>query len=128
MSRTFGFDFAPGFRPLLLAVRADPANSYVRVTDEGTFEARFGFVRLATPVGNISCARKTGPYRWWRAIGIRSSLKDRGLTFGSSTLGVCIVFREPVRAEPDFMKARPALTVTVADRDGLIAAIEAAQR
>jgi len=64
----------------------------------------------------------TGPYRWWRAIGVRISLADGGLTFGTSThAGICIHFRERIRVLR--LLRPPALTVTVDDVAGFSQAL-----
>ena len=48
--------------------------------------------------------------------------KDDGLTFGTNAeRGVCVHFREKVRGP--FVRRHSALTVTVADCDGLVAAL-----
>ncbi|MGD0603579.1 MAG: hypothetical protein ABSA53_08275, partial [Streptosporangiaceae bacterium] len=88
---------------------------------DGTFLARFGFIRLETPLANISEAHVTRDYRWWTSAGVRLSAVDHGLTFGTnSSAGVCVHFREPVPS-PLRRKGHPALTVTVADLTGLTA-------
>jgi hypothetical protein len=85
--------------------------------------ARFGPVRMQTTLGNIASAELTGPYRWYKAIGIRQSWVDHGLTLGSTAAGgVCIRFRAPVRGLG--RRARhPGLTVTVQDRELLQAVL-----
>ena len=106
----------------LLGVR--PATCWVHLDDE-QFSARFGPWSLDTPVTNLADACLTGPYRWWRAIGPRGSMADRGATFGTSTRGgVCVTFHEPVGALLGERRFRhPGLTVTVADPEGLLAAV-----
>jgi hypothetical protein len=121
MSQTFGFSFDNRFKVILAAFRATPENSRVELTDDGFLDARFGKVHLRTELTNVSEAKITGPYRWWRAIGVRTSVRDRGLTFGSALQGVCISFKEPVSSKPALGKMRhPALTVTVSDPAGLV--------
>lgn len=94
--------------------------------DEARFDARFGRFRVVTPWDNVRDACVTGPFRWYRAIGPRLSLADRGVTFGSSTAGgVCVRFHRPVAALFGSKRIHPGLTVTVADPEGLRAAIEA---
>jgi hypothetical protein len=97
-----------------------PGKDGVTITDAGIFLATFGFLKLETPLANIDEAHVTRNYRWWTATGVRKSLADNGLTFGTNrTAGVCIHFREPVPS-PLRRKGHPALTVTVADVDGLV--------
>jgi hypothetical protein len=93
----------------------------VTITDDGTFRATFGFFRVETPLTNIDGAHVTRNYRWWTAAGARGSLVDDGLTFGTNrTAGVCVHFRDPV-SSPLRRKGHSAITVTVADVDGLAA-------
>jgi len=101
-----------------------PGRDGVTVTDDGIFLARFGFLRLETPLGNIDEAHVTRDYRWWTAAGARMSLADKGLTFGTNrSAGVCVHFREPVPS-PLRRRGHPALTVTVTDVDGLTARLQ----
>ena len=96
----------------------------VTLTDE-TFRATFGLIKLQTPRGNIDEAHVTRDYRWWTAAGVRLSLADDGLTFGTNrSAGVCVHFRDPVPS-PLRAKAHSALTVTVADVDGLVRSLSA---
>lgn len=56
---------------------------------------------------------------------MRLSLADEGLTFGTNrSAGVCVHFRDPVPS-PLRRKGHPALTVTVADVDGLMRSLSA---
>lgn len=90
----------------------------------GRLRARFGPWRLETPLANLAEYRITGPYRWWRAIGLRRSVGNRDLTFGSSTDGgVCVCFREDV---PFTLIRVPALTVTVDDVEAFARALNEA--
>ena len=85
------------------------------------FVATFGFFKIETPLSNIDGAHITRNYRWWTAAGVRGSFVDDGLTFGTNAdAGVCVHFREPVPS-PMRRKGHSALTVTVADLDGLVA-------
>lgn len=122
--RTFAFDFDPRFRGLLRLLGVRPANSLVTV-DDTTFDARFGPWRLTTPVENLADVQVTRDYQWFKAIGPRGSAADRGCTFGTnSRAGVCVCFHEPVPALlPVDVLRHPGLTVTVADVDGLVAAV-----
>lgn len=91
----------------------------VTVTDD-SFSATFGRVRVETPRSNIAECSVTGPYRWWTAVGLRLSLADSGITFGTTPRGgVCVLFVEPVRRIVGPRDHR-GLTVTVADPQGLV--------
>jgi hypothetical protein len=106
--------------PFWLPFALRPSKDGVTITDDGTFRATFGFLSVETPLTNIDEAHVTRNYRWWTAAGARGSWVDDGLTFGTnSKAGVCVHFREPVRSllRP---KGHSALTVTVADVDGLV--------
>ena len=114
------FPFAVDIRlaPFWLPFGLRPGRDGVTVTDD-TFLATFGFLKLETSLANIDEAHVTRDYRWWTAAGVRLSLADSGLTFGTNrSAGVCVHFRDPV-ASPLRHKGHTALTVTVADVDGL---------
>ena len=122
----FEFDFAKRYRPMLAAIGVRPANSYVTLSSQ-EMVARFGRWTCKSPVDNIKCVHLTGPYLAVKAIGTRMSAADTGLTFGTNTVGgVCVCFRRPVPGFDALGNLRhEALTVTVADREGFIAAIQA---
>lgn len=125
MIASFPYDldlrFAVVWAPLLLA----PGRQGVTLTDDERFVARYGLIRLETSLTNVAGAHVTGPYRWWTAVGPRLSLADDGLTFGTTNRGgVCVHFREPVRRVIG-PRDHSALTVTVADRDGLVRSLSA---
>ena len=91
------------------------------------FTASFGRSRLETPITNVTEAHVTHDYQWWKAVGMRLSFADDGLTFGTSTHGgVCVHFDEKVHRVIGF-KDHSALTVTVDDLEGLVQAIDAAR-
>ena len=117
----FAFRYDARFRAALQAAGLGPDRSGVAVGDD-MIVARFGPFVAETSLTNVAHAAVTGPYRWWRAVGPRLSLADRGATFGTNAeQGVCIRFREPVRALTPFH--HPNLTVTVAEPDALVTAI-----
>lgn len=98
----------------------------VTVTDE-TFIATFGRSRVETPMSNVVEAHVTRDYDWWKAVGMRLSFADDGLTFGTATHGgVCVHFAKNVPRVAGF-KTHSALTVTVEDLDGLADAINNAR-
>lgn len=127
--RTFRFDFESLYRPVVLAFGVTPATAKVTLTDDRMIRARFGFVSLETPATNVAGIEFSGDYRWWRAIGVRMSLTDRGLTFGTSTKkGVCLRFVEPVLPAPSLFGTRhPGLTLTLEDPEGFKEAVDAAR-
>ena len=125
MNVTTHFDYAIDKRylPVLLPFLLRPAKDGVTLTEEGALEATFGPFKVATPVSNITGAHITRNYRWWSACGVRMSLADDGLTFGTNPDGgVCIHFAERVRS-PLRRSGHSALTVTVADLEGLTGAL-----
>ena len=94
----------------------------VTLTDD-TFRATFGPKTLETSLSNVLEAHTTYDYQWFKAIGMRLSFVDDGLTFGTSTHGgVCVHFEQRVRRVIG-PRDHSALTVTVDDLDGLVAAI-----
>ena len=120
MDRFFPYDVDKRFLPVWLACGLKEGKDGVTVADDGTFLATLGWFRLLTTVDNVDGAHITRDYRWWTAVGPRMSLADDGLTFGTNAkVGVCVHFRERVSG----LGPRPhsALTVTVADPEGLVA-------
>jgi hypothetical protein len=127
----FPFRFSAGARWAvpLITLGATERSSWVEVGG-GRLRARFGPWRVDTPIENVAGAEVTGPYRTHRAIGLRLSISDHGVTFGSNAeRGVCIRFHEPIRTvTPLWPTPHPNLTVTVEDPDGLVAAIDRERR
>lgn len=125
--RSFPFRRDRRFSPLLRLWLVNVRSADVLV--DGGLTVRFGPWALRTDAGNIKSVEPSGPFRWWRAVGIRLSLADRGITFGTTPdQGVCVCFHSPVSTT--FLGHRvplrhPNLTVTVADPAGLVAAVRA---
>ncbi|MEL7206912.1 MAG: hypothetical protein AAGK32_01530 [Actinomycetota bacterium] len=122
---TFEFAFAERYRPMLRLIGVTPNTALVTVSDD-ELRVRFSRWVLSTPIDNIEGLERSGDYHWIKAIGARGSFADRGVTFGTNTdAGVCVKFKEPVPALlPGGAMPHPGATVTVADPDGFIAAIE----
>ena len=108
-------------RPLLrLFGVGGPEDAWVELRDHD-LEARFGWSRAVTPVSNITRWRIEGPWLWITAIGVRRSVRHGDITFGGTHRGgVRLDFAERVQVGPFRV---PALYVTVADLDGLAAAL-----
>ncbi|MDQ3895953.1 MAG: hypothetical protein M3326_01675 [Actinomycetota bacterium] len=122
---TFDFAFDALHRAFALPLGITPRTATVAV-DGDRLLARFGLWRLSTTVANVEGTEVTGPYAPFKTVGpAHLSIADRGLTFATnSRRGLCIRFLEPVPGiEPTGRLRHPALTVTVADVDGLAAAL-----
>jgi hypothetical protein len=123
----FGYAVDRRLAPFWLPFGLRPATDGVTLTPD-RFVATFGFLKVETPPANIDGAHVTTNYRWWTAAGARRSFVDDGLTFGTNAkAGVCVHFREPVASRLR-RSGHSALTVTVADLDGLVARLERLQR
>jgi hypothetical protein len=117
--RRFPIRLGARSRPLLRVFGARPDNAWLDLGD--TLEARFGWSSVRTPLANVASWRIEGPWRWITAIGVRRSLRHGDLTFGGNhDGGVRLDFRERVPYGPFRL---PALYVTVADLEGLAAAL-----
>jgi hypothetical protein len=126
MSR-FPFAFAPAYRLPALALGIVPRTAYVDV-DEAEVRVRFGPWALRTPRSNVTGSELSGGYAFVKTAGPpHLSFTDRGVTFATNgDRGVCLTFREPVKAiEPTGRLRHPGATVTVADPEGLAAALRA---
>jgi hypothetical protein len=111
------------YLPVLLPFLLRPSRDGVTLTDDGLFVATFGLVTIKTPRANVTGGHVTENYRWWTAFGIRMSMADDGLTFGTNNRrGVCVHFEEKVRSSLR-RSGHSALTVTVADAEGLVLAL-----
>lgn len=107
---------------LILGALGVDGSDGVHVTDDG-LEATFGRVRVNTPLDNIDHTLITRDHRWYTAVGLRLSFTDDGLTFGTNhAAGLCIAFVEKIPKVIGF-KNHSALWVSVADPEGLAAAI-----
>jgi hypothetical protein len=123
VSEHFGYAIDKRYLPLLVVFALRPAKDGVVLTDEGGFVATFGLLKITTPRSNITGAHITRNYRWWTAVGVRMSRADDGLTFGTNYAGgVCVHFAEKVPS-PLRKSGHSALTVTVADMQGLTTAL-----
>ncbi|HUC37195.1 MAG TPA: hypothetical protein VMR97_08735 [Acidimicrobiales bacterium] len=120
MTSFFRYAIDYRFAPVLAPFGLRPRKDGVTITDDDRFIATFGLLKLETSLANVDGAHVTRDYRWWTAIGVRQSFVDDGLTFGTNRdAGVCVHFDERVRS-PLRRRGHSALTVTVADLDGLI--------
>jgi hypothetical protein len=125
--RFFAYDVDPRFAPLLRLLGFRPSRDGVLLTPD-EFVATFGLFRLATPASNLREAHVTRDHGWWQAIGARRSPTDDSFAFGTSARGgVCIHFHTRVPS-PLKRTGRSALTVTVTDLAGLVAAVGEAAR
>jgi hypothetical protein len=108
------------FLRVAYGVRDD--NAWVDLTDDEVI-AQFGRYGLRTPIGNIVHWRIEGPWRWITAIGVRTSVRHRDVSFaGSPRGGVRLDVREPLTWA---FRGAPALYVGVDDLEGFAAAIAA---
>jgi hypothetical protein len=124
VSEVFRYAVDKRYFPLLLTFGVRPAKDGVTLTDDGRFVATYGFLRVETSLSNIDRAHVTSGYRWWTGVGARLSFADDGLTFGTNRdRGVCVHFHEKVRSVMR-RSGHSALTVTVADVDRLIEALD----
>jgi hypothetical protein len=123
MTERFEYAIDPKYRPLLVLFGFRSSKDAVTLGDDGTFRATFGFVKIETPLSNVTGAHITRGYRWWTAVGVRGSMVDDGLGFGTNyDAGVCIHFAEKVPS-PLRRSGHSALTVTVEDLEGLTRAL-----
>ncbi len=122
----FPYAFEPRFRPLLRLLGVRPDRDAVVLTDDDRLVARFGRWTVDTPLSNVAGTEVSRDFRWFKAIGVRVSVADRGLTFGSNTeAGACIRFHEPVAGVlGQKVDLHPGLTVTVADPAAFVARLQ----
>lgn len=121
----FEFAFDKRFLPGLVLIGVTPFTAHAELSEAG-LSVRFGLWKLETELSNITCFTVTEDYTWYKAIGARGSFVDRGLTFGTnSERGVCVKFAKPIPAlVPGDVMPHPGLTMTLADIEGFVAALE----
>ena len=108
--------------PILVVFGVLPGRAFVALDGDRLF-ARFGFFTAHVALPNVERWTISGPYRWWRAIGVRRTLGRPELTFGGSAHGgLCLSLGEPVRIA---RMAVRELYLTVDDLEGLAAALSA---
>ena len=117
----FPYDRDERWRLLLLPLGVK-ASDGVTVTDD-VVRATFGWYSMETPRSNVAGVSISGPHRWYTAVGLRLSLADDGITFGTNHRhGVCLEFVEKIDRVFGF-RGHSSLWVSVADPDGLVAAL-----
>jgi hypothetical protein len=108
--------------PILVLFGVLPGRAFVSLHGDRLL-ARFGFFTAHIYLPNVERWTISGPYRWWRAAGVRATLGRAELTFGGSTHGgLCLFLREPVRIAG--MAVRE-LYLTVDDLEGLATELSA---
>lgn len=110
----FWFRFDGKYRWVLAALGVWPDRAWAEI-DGDVVRVRFGRWLLETPVENVAETTISGPYQGYRAIGVRWSFSDGGLTFGTNTeRGLCLRFHEPVAGGTPFEAIKhPGLTLTL---------------
>ena len=118
----FGYRFDQRWAGLFVALRVSDDDG-VTLTDDGMLRATFGRSRVETPLSNVDHTVVTGPHHWYTAVGLRLSLSDDEVTFGTNHhRGLRIAFVEKVPKVIGFTD-HSSLWVSVADPEGLAAAI-----
>lgn len=123
--RTFDFAFAPSYAVAGRAFGISPRSTTVEVGPEWLY-VRYGPWRLVTPRSNIASAEVTGGFSWVKTAGPpHLSLSDRGISMTTNgDRALCLSFHEPVPSiDPTASIAHPGATLSVADPDGLAAAL-----
>ena len=123
----FEFRFTTPYRLAGLPFGVRPSTCEVRVGGGG-LTARFGPWHVQTALANIADVSVTGPYTFVKTAGpAHLSFADKGLTFATNgDHGVYLIMREPLPGIFPFGVLRhPNLTLTVADCDGLMDAVQA---
>ena len=121
-AKYFPYRFDKRWKALFFALGVDDKDG-VTINSKGELIATFGRFKVKTTLDNIDHTLVTGPHRWYTAVGLRLSLTDDGLTFGTNhRKGLSIAFVEKIPKVVGFRK-HSTLWVSVADPEGLAAAI-----
>ena len=121
-AKNFPYRFDKRWSALFFALGVKDKDG-VSITGKGEFIATFGRFKVKTTLDNIDHTLITGPHRWYTAVGLRLSLTNDGLTFGTNhRKGLSIAFVDRIPKVIGFRK-HSTLWVSVADPEGLAAAI-----
>lgn len=116
--RFFPYRLDRRFSPLFALLGVEDTDG-VTLTGDGRLVATYGRKRVETPLDNVDHTLRTGPHRWWKAVGLRLSFADDGLTMGTNyEAGLCIAFVEKIPRVVGF-RNHSALWVSVADPEAL---------
>ena len=119
--KRFPYRLDKRWAPLFFVLGVDGEDG-VEVSDDALV-ATYGRFRVETPLDNIDRTVVTGPHRWYTAVGLRLSLTDDGLTFGTNHIsGLSISFVDKIPRVVGW-KDHSMLWVSVSDPAGLSAAI-----
>lgn len=119
--KRFPYRLDKRWAPLFFVLGVDGEDG-VEVSDDALV-ATYGRFRVETPLDNIDRTVVTGPHRWYTAVGLRLSLTDDGLTFGTNHIsGLSISFVDKIPRVVGW-KDHSMLWVSVADPAGLASAI-----
>lgn len=124
--QSFPFAFSRPYQLAAAPFGIFPSTSEVVVHDRRLI-VWFGPWHVESSLDNIVAVAVTGPYSFVRTAGsARMSMADQGLTLATNgDRGVCMLFEVPVPGiEPTGRVRHPNLTVTVADCEGLAAALK----
>jgi hypothetical protein len=119
----FPYKFDKRWAPLFLAlgIKSDDG---VTVYPNGDMIATYGRFKVKTTLDNIASSEITGPHRWYTAVGLRLSMTDDGVTFGTNHhTGLSIAFVKKVPRVIGFRR-HSLLWVSVVDPEGLAKAIQ----
>lgn len=119
MTTTFPYRIGARSRWLLLAWGVRAGHRQVDVDDE-RLVSRFGWVSAEVPLADVERWDITGPYTWWRAIGIRHTIRSQDISFcGDASGAVRLWLRTPRRIA--FVRRTTEVYLGVEDLSGLAA-------
>ena len=82
--------------PLLLVLGVLHRTAFAAIEGD-RLVARFGWFSVRTTLWNIERWEVSGPYRWYRAIGLRQTVGKAEISFGGATHGgIALFFRQPI--------------------------------
>ena len=121
-ARYFPYRLDKRWSALFLALGVKDADG-VTITAKGELKATYGPFKVTTRLANIDHTQVTGPHRWYAAVGLRLSLADDGITFGTNhRKGLSIAFVDKIPRVIG-LRMHSTLWVSVADPEGLAKAI-----
>ncbi len=92
--------------------------------DEARLVTRFGWVTAEVPLADVERWDITGPYHWFRAIGIRHTLFHQDISFCGDATGALRLHLRSAR-QVSFVRSVNEVYLGVADLQGLAAHLTA---
>ena len=123
MPQTFPYRIGRWSRYLLVPLGVRAGHRQVEV-DDARLLTRFGWVSAEIPLADVERWDITGPYHWFRAIGIRHTVFSQDISFCGDATGAVRLHLKATR-QISFVRSVDEVYLGVEDLEGLAAHLTA---